>query len=226
MDRKMKGLSAQFAQNNVFRELSDQDRQSLAKAGVKRSFAPGQYLCHQGELWPKVVFVVSGRLRWTMLAVSGKEHILFTVEHGQAFWGHSLFDDQPMPASLMAALATQVYLWPREVILPILFRNPKALWELTKMQVDTMRKAREIIYGLAFKPVAGRLAKFLLDRSSENEPIQRDLTLSEIAAMLASSQEVVCRLLYQFQEDGLLEVSRASITLHNRKALETLIESE
>ena len=94
------------------------------------------------------------------------------------------------------------------------------------MQVDTMRKAREIIYGLAFKPVAGRLAKFLLDRSRENELIQRDLTLSEIASMVASSQEVVCRLLYQFQEDGILEVSRASITLQDRKALEMLIQSE
>lgn len=222
----MKDLSAQLAQNNVFREVSYQDRQALAMAGVKRRYNPGQFLCHQGDLWPKVVFVVSGRLRWVMLAVSGKEHILFTVEHGQAFWGHSLFDDQPMPASLMAELDSQVYLWPREVILPILFRNPRALWELTKMQVDTMRKAREIIYGLAFKPVAGRLAKFLLDRSRENELIQRDLTLSEIAAMVASSQEVVCRLLYQFQEDGILEVSRASITLQDRKALELLIESE
>ncbi len=40
--------------------------------------------------------------------------------------------------------------------------------------------------------------------------------------MMASSPEVVCRTLYHFQRDGMLQAPRASITLHDRAALERL----
>ena len=42
--------------------------------------------------------------------------------------------------------------------------------------------------------------------------------------MVASSPEVVCRLPHQFQSDGILEITRADMTLHRRDALEKLID--
>ena len=53
--------------------------------------------------------------------------------------------------------------------------------------------------------------------------MQRDLTLEEMASMVASSPEVICRILYQFQDSGLLHVDRATITLRDRQGLENLI---
>jgi hypothetical protein len=44
--------------------------------------------------------------------------------------------------------------------------------------------------------------------------------------MIATSPEVVCRTLYQFQRDGVLQVTRASIILHDRAALERLVGAE
>jgi CRP-like cAMP-binding protein len=186
----------------------------------------GIALFHQGDIWLNVVFLASGQLRWILLSAGGRECVLSTIESGGVLWGHSIFDDQPMPACVMAAQASDVYQWSREVILPVLYRNPSAMWEITKVQVRAMRRAREIIYGLAFQPVASRLAKLLLQRFAvrENIPVERDLTLSEIAAMIASSPEVVCRLLHQFQMDGVLEITRAHITLHDREALERLVQ--
>jgi len=95
------------------------------------------------------------------------------------------------------------------------------------MLTKTMRKAREIIYGLAFQPVAGRLASLLLDRFADpgDTSVERDLTLSAIASRVASSPEVVCRVLQQFQTEGVLEVTRATITLFDRGALEGLVET-
>jgi len=139
-----------------------------------------------------------------------------------------MFDDQPMPASLMATQDSMVYRWSRDAILPILYRHPETLWEIVGMLTKTMRKAREIIYGLAFQPVAGRLATLLLDRFSDPDDtsVERDLTLSAIASRVASSPEVVCRVLQQFQSEGVLEVTRATITLYDRSALENLVESD
>jgi CRP/FNR family transcriptional regulator len=90
-----------------------------------------------------------------------------------------------------------------------------------------IRKRRDTISDLAFQPVTGRLAKLLLEQvpPSENSA-HRDLTLDRIATMVASSPEVVCRSLYQLQRSGLLQVTRASITLHDRSALERLVGVE
>ena len=45
----------------------------------------------------------------------------------------------------------------------------------------------------------------------------------EMAAMTATSPEVIYRIMYQFQTEGLLSVDRASITLQDQTALEKLI---
>ncbi len=51
------------------------------------------------------------------------------------------------------------------------------------------------------------------------------MTLEEIATVLATSPEVVCRLLYQFQTDGILKITRTQISLEDQLALEKLRNS-
>jgi CRP-like cAMP-binding protein len=96
------------------------------------------------------------------------------------------------------------------------------MWETTKILTKIMRQAREIIYSLAFQPVAGRLARILLDQH-QNSPgphIERVFTLNDLAARVAATPEVVCRLLHQFQEDGVLSITRATIEINDKEALE------
>ena len=224
----MDDLIKKLLKAEFFGKFPERDRLALAELAIPRRLYTGEYCCHQGDIWPKVLFLSEGSLDWAMLSVAGKEHILFSVSPNEIFWGHSIFDDKPMPASLKATKNSIIYCWKREAILPILYRHPETLWEITGMLTGTMRKAREIIYGLAFQPVAGRLATLLLERFSDPSDIsvERDLTLNAIASRVASSPEVICRVLQQFQAEGVLEVTRATITLHNRSALEDLVDPE
>lgn len=223
----MQQLATRLSQIKVFDKLPQAVCQTLMEQARCSQLQPDEFLFHQGDVWPYVVFVASGELRWTLLSVSSREHILFMVRPDESFWAHSFFDDQPMPASLRATKQTDVYVWSRESIQPVLFNYPEAMWQITKIQVDTMRRAREVIYGLAFQPVAARLANLLLNSFYEQggTAVERDLTLSDIAAIVASSPEVVCRLLHQFQAEGILEVTRAHITLHDRDALTQMVEA-
>jgi len=223
----MRQPATKLSQIKVFDKLPQTVCHTLIEQARYYQLQPDEFLFHQGDVWPHVVFLASGELRWAMLSVSSREHVLFMVRPDEVFWAHSFFDDQPMPTSLMAAKKAEVYVWPRDIILPVLFKHPEAMWQVTKIQVDTMRRAREVIYGLAFRPVATRLADLLLNSFYEQggTAVERDLTLSDIAAIVASSPEVVCRLLHQFQADGILEVTRAYITLHDRDALTHMVEA-
>lgn len=224
----MSDLIEQLSEAQVFRRIPAKELEQLAELASLKKLSSNEFLCHQGDHWPYVVFISRGVLRWAILSVSGREQVLYLLESAAVFWGHSLFDDQPMPASLMAKKPSRVYLWSRETIQPFLYRFPEAMWEIVQYQAQIMRKAREVIYGLAFKPVAGRLAKLLLDTTGlENSAeIRRELTLNEIAAMVNSTQEVVCRVLYQFQTDGILQINRASIQIQDFEALNELKEIE
>lgn len=217
--------SSSFHQADIFKSLPEEERNSLLQEAITREVSKGEYLVHQEEIWPHVVFVESGQIRWTMLSTGGKEHVLFSLESSEVFWAHSIFDDNPMPASLVASKKSRVLIWNRETILRYLRRYPDVMWEVTRKLTGIMRQAREIIYGLAFKPVAGRLATLLLqqcmdcDGTSDGTLIDRNFTLNELASTVAATPEVVCRLLYQFQEDGILEITRASIHIHDMDAL-------
>jgi CRP-like cAMP-binding protein len=224
----MKILIDHLTQNPVFGKLPLAELESIGKMTVSRQLSKGESLCFQEDIWPYFVFVASGRLRWVMLSAGGKEHQLFALNSGEVFWAHSFFDDEPMPASLTAAKKTRVYVVHREKLLPILYRNPEALFEITRMLTGIMRKAREIIYGLAFQPVAGRLANFIISSLDDpgNPSLERDMTLEDIATVCATSPEVVCRLLYQFQTDGLVQITRTRITINDPDVLIQLAEMD
>lgn len=220
----MTDITNELSGMEVFAHFPSEVLSQLVEYSLSKKLVAGEHLCRQGEVWPYVTFLVEGQLNWSMVSSGGKEHLLFKVKTGDVFWAHSIFDDQPMPASLSADGQVLAYLWSRDTILPLLMKYPRAMWDIPKKLTDTMRSAREIIYGLAFQPVASRLAGYILDNleSSGQNSFTRDMTLEEIATVLATSAEVVCRLLYQFQTDGILKITRTQISLEDQRALEKL----
>lgn len=216
----------EFHKAEVFCDLPEHARNNLLKEAIRRKYRRGEYPVHQEQVWPYVIYVISGQLRWAMLSATGKEHVLFYIEPYKVFWAHSIFDGEPMPGYLYSTRNTEVLLWDQETILRTLRQYPDTMWEVTKILTRIMRQAREIIYSLAFKPVAGRLATLLLQqyKSTEQPSLERNLTLNDLAATVAATPEVVCRLLYQFQEDGILDVTRASIHINDMDALRNIQE--
>ncbi|HEX5837933.1 MAG TPA: Crp/Fnr family transcriptional regulator [Anaerolineales bacterium] len=208
---------------DVLGKFTTSEKQKLASLAVRRALKRGESLYWQGDLWTNVFFIATGRLQSVINSLDGRSFVVFTWEAGNDFWGHSLFDGEPMPSTMEAVQDSVIYVWEGEDVLRTLFGNPGAIRALLRRETQMIRKRRDTISELAFQPVTGRLAKLLLERIPASETsTERDLTLDQIAAMVASSPEVVCRTLYQFQRGGLLRVTRASIDLHDRVGLERL----
>ena len=223
----MPELVALLENAEVLGKFTNSQKQQLVSLAVRRVLKRDEALYWQGDLWPNVLLIASGRLRSVIHSLDGRSYVVSTWEKGDEFWAHTLFDGEPMPSTLEAVQESIIYQWDGEDVLQILFENSDAMRALLRRQIKLIRKRRETIADLAFQPVTGRLAKLLLEQvpASENSA-QRDLTLDQIASRVASSPEVVCRTLYQLQRDGLLQVTRASITLHDRAALERLVGAE
>lgn len=209
---------------DVLGKFTVAQKQRLISTTIRHVLEQDKSLYWQGDHWTNVLLIASGKLRSVIHSLDGRSYVVSTWEEGGEFWPHTLFDGESMPSTLEAAQESVIYQWDGEDVLRILFENSEAVRALLRRQIKLIRKRRETISDLAFQPVTGRLAKLLLERVPVSEiSAHRDLTLDQIASMVASSPEVVCRTLYQLQRDGLLHVTRASITLHDRAALERLV---
>jgi len=84
-----------------------------------------------------------------------------------------------------------------------------------------MLRASEIVEELAFQPVAGRLARLLIDYPGQatSGPVARSLTLDDMAARIGSTREVVCRFLQRFADEELIKITRTEFEITDRDGL-------
>ena len=143
----------------VMGKFTNKQTQQLASLAVRRVLKRDEMLCWQGDLWSNVLLIVSGKLRSVIHSLDGRSYVVSTWEKGDEFWGHTLFDGEPMPSTLESVGESIVYQWNGEDVLGILFDNSEAVRALLRRQVKLIRKRRETISDLAFQPVTSRLAK-------------------------------------------------------------------
>jgi len=209
-------LEQLLAHNTILAELNHTQRDLAAKRALRRHFPAGTFIIQYGDVWPFLFIVGAGAVDAVKESPDGRQLIVLTLAPGDLFWGLAFFNDgMQTPVALVAQEATDLYLWPREALLPLLLETPRALWRLSQLMVMRMAQASQIVEGLAFQPVSGRLARFLLDQFAHaGEPsLERTLTLDEIAARIGSTREMVCRALYQFSDKNYIRITRTEFKL-------------
>ncbi|MCZ7666978.1 MAG: cyclic nucleotide-binding domain-containing protein [Chloroflexi bacterium] len=85
----MQQSAMRLSQIKGFDKLPPTVCQTLIEQARYFRLQPDEFLFHQGDVWPYVVFVASGEMRWALLSVSSREHVLFMVRPDEAFWAHS-----------------------------------------------------------------------------------------------------------------------------------------
>ncbi len=225
----MTSLASKLAKNTVFGTLGERDQAQVIQLSISRNYDKDTWIVYDGEVWPYLFWVEGGTITVVKKSNEGRSLIVAMIGPGEIFWGMAFFlENAPMPVALTAYEPSRIHLWSRERLLPILLRNGQMSWELSCLMVNRMERASEIVKELAFQPVQGRLARLLLDRygASSESPVHRDLTLDEMAAHIGSTREMVCRALYRFSDDGLIQITRTEFLFTDQGKLEDLAQKE
>lgn len=212
----------------VFSKLTEHERTDLAAVATEKKYGKDEYVCWQGEVWPYVAYIASGHLEWAMLSPEGRRQVMFALHPCDVVWGHSVVDGLSMPASLEVREDTVLYLWARDSILPIIHQNAQASWDVANILIQYMRNVREVVYGFAFHPVAGRLARLLLTHynATDGQLAPRNLTLDQMADTVGTTRELVSRTLHRFANEGLIHVNRVEFAFLDRERLESLARGD
>ena len=208
--------------NPVFASLNEDERKRLARNARAGDYQSGEFLCLHGDYWPYLFIVARGIIDAHKASIEGRSLLIATFGQGEIFWGLSLFDDKVvMPVTLEARQESRVFLWDRLFCRPFFVRHGALSWELSRLMAQRMSLASDIVEGLAFQPVTHRLARLLLEQfPSDQQAVERHLTLDEMAARIGSTREMVCRILYRFAAQGAIQINRTEFVFKDRQLLE------
>ena len=193
----------------LFSMLTAAQGDAVAAAVVKRRFKRGEAIVEQGKQSNALSIILTGRARVIATDPRGREVILATMRPGDYVGEMSLIDNEPHSATVMAEIQTDALILGRLEFARCLPENSSMAYAVMKGLVQRLRQADRKIESLALMDVYGRVARALLEFSSEdsegNAVIRDKVSRQDLAKMVGASREMVSRVMKDLEERGFIE---------------------
>jgi CRP/FNR family transcriptional regulator len=180
-----------------------------------RKLEAGATILREGQACASAPFVMRGSIRVFKTAESGREITLYRIEKGQScILGSSCGSGiAAFPAAVVAETATSAAFIPSATIRSLLAEGP-AFRDFVLAQFSRrMAEVIELVEEVAFRRVDERLGCWLSEASAASPDGRIAATHQAIADHLGTSREVVSRILKDWEQRGLLSISRGAILL-------------
>jgi len=219
-----------FDSNLPFTRLKNEALAHFEAIAPEVSRSRGEMLFVEGET-PRYVFVIlSGRVKLSVSSREGRTAILRVAGLGEILGISAAMSGSAHETTAEAVELCRVKAIRVGDFLHLLQQFPEASSEATSCLLREYRVALNNVCRLALpNTVAGRLASLLLEwldaprtTATNDRRFIVALTQEEIASMTNTSRETVSRVLHQFQQDKLIRIKGASVTILQPQALELL----
>ncbi|MEM7670635.1 MAG: Crp/Fnr family transcriptional regulator [Pseudomonadota bacterium] len=207
--------------------LSVEDQKTVRKMGTRCTFEKGQSIFHQGDSHTGVWILEAGRARTYYVGPTGREITL-------AYWTPGHFIGGP------EVFGRGRHVWSADAMdsCEMIFLSGTSLEKLVR---DIPDVAIAVIHGLIAKgkcysaliqmlgtrSVTERLRQFLVifaDTHGRHEGttiiIDRSITYEQIAFIVGATRQWVTQTLDKLRAEGVLEITRSEIIVHEFKALQ------
>jgi len=213
---------AQLREISLFADLDMELLQRLAEYTRVRSYLADEVVFHEGDALPACLHVLmSGRLRMTKIAASGKETILRVLPAGEVFAAPALFGNGQAPATVAAIAPATVLTLDRQVLLDGFAQTPELALHLLAIFNQRLQQLHQRVHGLVSERAIVRLVNYLesmadyggTDLVDEGEQLRSRFTYYQIARSIGITYEECVRLFKQlkptvtYRRGGLITVS-------------------
>ena len=194
-------------------------RRVFFERGMPARLTAGHFICMEGNQCAHLPLVLSGTARVYKIAESGREITLYRIEPGESciLTASCILSSRDFPAFAIAETDVEAVVIPARD-LPSWFNRHEA-WRAYLFDLLTRRLASviDLVEAVAFRHMDTRLADYLIKTTSSTETLEK--THEAVAADLGTSREVVSRLLKDFEQDGLVALSRGVIRVRDKDGL-------
>lgn len=175
----------------------------------------------EGDQVDAIALMISGVVRVYKIGETGREITLYRFGNGESciLTANAILSQKNFPAVATVEKEAEAVMIPADT-----FRDWVRRYDLWREFVFELLSQRlssvmAIVEEVAFRRMDVRVASLLAERSQRSDTIH--ITHQGIAAELGSSREVISRILEDFSALGMVEVSRGSIKILDREALQT-----
>lgn len=220
-----------LAQHFLFEQLSSDNIEALAKLASTRTYQKTEVVFMKGDSGDALMAVLSGRIRICSYSADGREVVLNVMNPGEVFGEIAMIDGGPRTADAFAMEKTELLILARREFMPFLEQNPQISVKLLQVMCERLRWTSSQVEDFFFLHLGPRLAKRLLylaehqkNKTNVSETAAIRFPQHLLASMIGTSREAVNKQLRAWQEAGLIDIHRGSITLINREALEDVVD--
>ncbi len=208
----------------LFRSLSKNEKATLARTRIALEFKKGEIIHKHGAHAANVFFVARGVVK-SYMEISNKNLIIGIVPAGNFFGLTSLSVGNVYHYGTKALTDSTIYSYDIGVMKEMMRKNPLLATEVTDMLNAQLVSLYDRFFSLTQKQLPGRMADILLCLSREiyhTHNFELFLSRKDLAELTGISTESTIRILKDFREDGIIDVSNKHLQILKPEKLEKI----
>ncbi len=210
----------------MFSQLTPSQQQTLRETVVARKIAKDEILHNGSADCAGLVLVKSGQLRAYSLSDEGREITLYRLFDRDIclFSASCVMQSVQFEVMIQAEKDTEAYIIPPYIYKRLVEESAVLANYINALLASRFSEVMWLMEQIMWKSMDRRLASFLVEEARLEETDLLKLTHEKIANHLGTAREVVTRMLKYFQQEGMVQLTRGTVELTNRKKLEDLAE--
>ena len=208
----------------VWNQLTADQKNRIQKGLITRRFEKGTII-HNGNMnCTGLLLIKSGQLRAYILSDEGREITIYRLFDRDIclFSASCIMRSIQFDVTIEAEKDTELWIIPAETYKSIMEESASVSNYTNELMATRFTDVMWLIEQIMWKSLDKRVAFFLLEEASIEESDELKLTHETIANHLGTHREVITRMLRYFQNEGMVKLSRGTVTILDKAKLEHL----
>ena len=192
----------------------------------------GAVIFVEGQKPSGIFMLCEGQAKLFTTSRQGRTLILRIARQGEVLGFPAVVADTPYQLTAEAVQPCRLNFVSREDFLQFLKMHYDAFLHCAQQMSRNSERAYDVLRSIGLShSISGRVAKFLLDSASgspaSNGAVRATLVLTheEIGQLTGTCRETITRTLARFRKKGVVELKGSTLIIHNKLALEQLVET-
>ena len=218
------GDECRIRSNSVFKHLTNEELEKLNIEKTADIFKRGTIIYNEGSRITGCYCIKEGIVKIYKTGIDGKEQIILFARKGDLIGFRSVLSKELACTSAKVIEDATACFIPADTFIDLIKSNGNFALELLQLTCRELGEANEYITDIAQKTVRERLAEILIRLQKDfgldkNKVLQISLTREELANIVGTATESVIRLLSEFKQDKLIDLSGRKIIILNKSSL-------
>jgi len=204
----------------MFSELSDPERENVARGCRLRRLSRGDMVFRAGELCEAFHFVVSGQVKLYVASATGVEKVIELIGPGHSFAEAMMFLPKPYMLNAQTLTDTLIMTVSKQAVFSEIERDPRFSMHMLSGISHWLHRLLLDVEGYALHSGMQRLIGYLLrdvelDHEGDLGVVTVSLPVSKatVASRLSLTPEYFSRVLHQLESEHLIEIDRREIRI-------------